>query len=204
MHNGRSQSRICNFCSGFHCCEARADFRVQTSRRYILSHDGYFFTTQGCNIGDAPEVPCDVQESCTVGDKTPPGVIKRLFGLERDTDYPHLFAPCIAGGMIGINQETEGGLMTLSSVLRPASACAMDLECIYPKHAIAIINSNFDMAPLGLLVHAAGVKYHGGRRFNAALFSALHTPEAQVLFHQVVLYTRRRLASCVTRSFDSI
>jgi len=65
-------------------------------------------------------------------------------------------------------------------VLEPAVECSMQLECIYPAGAVAIINSNFDMAPLGLLVHAAGLPVHAERRFNAALFSALHTSEKAV------------------------
>ena len=47
----------------------------------------------------------------------------------------------------------------------------MRLTCIYPPEAVAIINSNFDMAPLGLLVHAGAFRYRGERRFNAALYS---------------------------------
>jgi len=31
--------------------------------------------SQGCNLSDNPDVPCDPQEACTVGDKTPPGVM---------------------------------------------------------------------------------------------------------------------------------
>lgn len=179
--------------------ELRSDL---SKLRRILSHEGYFFTTQGCNMGDHPEVPCDVHESCTVGDKTPPGVIKRLFGVERDADYPHLFSSCIAGGMIGVNQDTRGGRDVIVRVLEPASRCALDLYCIYPEGAVAIINSNFDMAPLGLLLHAARIKFWGGRRWNAALYSALHTPEAQVALHQVTLYTRRRFGGRAGTPFE--
>jgi hypothetical protein len=39
-------------------------------------------------------------------------------------------------------------------VLLPCVSCSERLACIYPPEAVAIINSNFDMAPLGLLVHA--------------------------------------------------
>ena len=48
------------------------------------------------------------------------------------------------------------------------------------------------MAPLGLLVHAGGFQYRGQRRFNAALYSALHTPEPAGHDAGVILYTRRR------------
>ena len=61
-------------------------------------------------------------------------------------------------------------------VLEPAVECSMQLECIYPAGAVAIINSNFDMAPLGLLVHAAGLPVQAERRFNAALFSVPPAP----------------------------
>ena len=45
--------------------------------REMLAGEGYFFTTQGCNLSDEPDVPCDPQEACTVGDKTPPGVVRQ-------------------------------------------------------------------------------------------------------------------------------
>ena len=40
-------------------------------------------------------------QACTVGDKTPPGVISQLFGIP-DEHSPHLFRPCIAGIYIHI------------------------------------------------------------------------------------------------------
>ncbi|EKX40129.1 hypothetical protein GUITHDRAFT_113865 [Guillardia theta CCMP2712] len=159
--------------------------------REMLASDGYFFTTQGCNLADAPDVPCDPQEACTVGDKTPPGLIHELFGIP-DEQCPLLFRSCIAGGLVGINLDTRGGRRAMREVIEPAVGCSMRLSCIYPKDAVAIVNSNFDMAPLGLLLHAAGLKFRPERRFNAALFSALHTSEPAARDAGVILYTRRR------------
>ena len=159
--------------------------------REMLAGRGYFFTTQGCNLSDNPDVPCDPQEACTVGDKTPPGVIRELFGVD-DAHNPHLFRPCIAGGLMGINLDTKEGRRAMKEVIEPAVGCSMRLACIYPPQAVAIINSNFDMAPLGLLVHAGRFRYRPERRFNAALYSALHTPEPAGRDAGVVLYTRRR------------
>ena len=88
----------------------------------------------------------------------------------------------------------------MEEVLEPTVECSKRLACIYPPQAVAIVNSNFDMAPLGLLVHAGGFQVCGRgappsvgadaclhaaqfqpeRRFNAALFSALHTSELAV------------------------
>ena len=120
------------------------------------------------------------REACTVGDKTPPGVIKELFGLDDDTEYPHLFRSCIAGGIIGVDTSTPGGQDAVRLVLRPTAECALRRRCIYPNDAVAIVNTNFDMAPIGLLVHAAGLRYFPSRRFNAAMFTALHTSEDNV------------------------
>ena len=117
--------------------------------------------------------------------------MRELFGIP-DEQCPHLFRPCIAGGLVGINLDTGGGRRALAEVIEPAVACSLRLACIYPPQAVAIINSNFDMAPLGLLVHAGGFQYRGQRRFNAALYSALHTPEPAGHDAGVILYTRRR------------
>ncbi len=88
---------------------------------------------QGCNLGDLPEVPCDIQESCTVADKTAPGVIEQLFGV-RDSDYPYMFGSCIAGGMIGVNLNTDGGKIAREKVLVPAGdviVCGFMSVCMY-------------------------------------------------------------------------
>jgi hypothetical protein len=42
-------------------------------------------------------------------------VIKELFGIE-DKDSPHLFKPCIAGGLMGINIDTPRGRRVLKQV----------------------------------------------------------------------------------------
>jgi hypothetical protein len=42
-------------------------------------------------------------------------VIRELFGIE-DTDNPHLFKPCIAGGLMGINIDTPQGRRAFKQV----------------------------------------------------------------------------------------
>ena len=148
-------------------------------RAALVTH-GHFFTIQGCNMNDAPDAACDLREACSVGDKTPPGVTQQLIGVDGVLS-PALFESCIAGGIIGVNSLTPGGRRALKLVFQPCRLCALRRDCISPATASAIVNSNFDMACIGLFANMFNFTIQRARRFNAAFSSALHVTEKLAL-----------------------
>jgi hypothetical protein len=58
-----------------------------------------------------------------------------------------------------------------------------------PPTASAIVNSNFDMACIGLFANMFNFTIQRARRFNAAFSSALHVTESMALELDIELYT---------------
>jgi hypothetical protein len=139
-------------------------------------------------MNDAPDAACDLREACSVGDKTPPGVTRQLIGVQGVLS-PALFESCIAGGIIGVNSLTPGGRRAIKLVFQPCRLCATRRDCMSPPSASAIVNSNFDMACIGLFVNLFNFTVQRSRRFNAAFSSALHVTEALAVELDVELCT---------------
>ena len=94
---------------------------------------------------------------------------------------PALFESCIAGGIVGVNTATKGGRRALKLVFEPCRLCALRRDCMSPPSASAIVNSNFDMACIGLFANMFNFTIQRSRRFNAAFSSALHVTESLAL-----------------------
>jgi hypothetical protein len=131
-------------------------------------------------MNDAPDAACDLREACSVGDKTPPGVTQELIGVPGVLS-PALFESCVAGGIVGVNTLTPGGRRAIRLVFEPCRLCALRRDCMSPPSASAIVNSNFDMACIGLFANMFNFTLQRARRFNAAFSSALHVTESLAL-----------------------